>query len=1161
MDRASVNKTPCAKQCIINVLSLNVCGIKSKLLIQEFIDFLQSYDVVCLCETRCDDVDMSIVGETMENLGFVVVFKNRHEVSRYKSGGLVIAIKKNAPFKWKQIKHTYETLLSIRLDHIYLNLENDLIITAVYIPPSNSRYANKDHFDELDNLLLNYTNTDYFHLLCGDYNAHTGTMTDIIQVNDDDNNYFVNDDVYNNLNILSIPEPRFNQDATLDRSSYGKKLLEICKCNQVIILNGRMGHDRGVGKVTTSYNTTVDYVIGSPLLMKYVTHFEVLQYEPLYSDVHCGIRTQMTFSSTESNVIYEVNGNQAEGFAIAKPGKWSQDKESEYESRIDIHRIEQIVERLDMMGIDEICEELKDTLVNPAINVFPVQRKRQYVKITNGVCMKGFNGQTLKCRKQYHKARHKYNKRRSTANFTNMTKASKSYKMSLKQAKNKENVNLITRLRKNRDRNPKSYWKILKGYKKNLKIPIALDEFYEHFKLLADEDNDINSDENIPYEVNINDNNSILNDPITVEEVKKCIRTLKNNKSPGNDMILNEYIKCTQNVMLPLYVKLFNKILNTGHFPKEWLTGVIIPLYKNKGDIKDVNNYRGITLLSCVGKLFTSVLNERLKHFSDVTQAIGESQAGFRSDYSTLDHIFLLKCVIDIFNWKKEKLYCLFVDYKKAFDLVWREGLWYKLVKEKVDGKILNVIRSMYNNIKSCVMLEQQKSNTFICNMGVRQGENLSPLLFAFFVNDIESELIKHNCSYLNFKEDLLNNYLQLLVLMYADDTIILSDSEHGMKQALIALNSYCNDWKLKINCNKTKIVVFSRGKVQTDKYNFTFGCEKIEVVDHYKYLGVTFNYNGRFRKGELELKDQAKRAMYSILGTCRKHDLPVDIQIEMYNSMVLSIMTYASEIWGHYVIRELELLQMKFLKQVLCVHKKTSTDIVYGELGLFPLEITIKCRMIGYWVRILTGKQSKLSYIMYNCLLQLDQSGVYSSPWIAYIKGICNDCGMSGVWLSQNITNPIWFKKAIEMRLKDQWITVWNGNMSNKSVCSSYKMYKEVYGIEEYLLKLKKSNRILVSKLRASNNKLPIIVGRFQEIAREDRVCDKCEANVVGDEYHVLFVCQNENIAGWRNMYIPHFYRRRPNHLKFKLLMQTSNVNILNNLALFLRKIYSIFR
>ena len=117
---------------------------------------------------------------------------------------------------------------------------------------------------------------------------------------------------------------------------------------------------------------------------------------------------------------------------------------------------------------------------------------------------------------------------------------------------------------------------------------------------------------------------------------------------------------------------MFNKTLDTGIMPTEWLVGMIVPLYKNKGNKEDTNNYRGITLLSCMGKLFTSILNDRLNEYSNNISIINETQAGFRQGYSTLDHIFLLKNIIDLFTWKKRKLYCLFTDYQKAFDMVWR---------------------------------------------------------------------------------------------------------------------------------------------------------------------------------------------------------------------------------------------------------------------------------------------------------------------------------------------------------------------------------------------------------------------------------------------------------------------------------------------------------
>ena len=167
----------------------------------------------------------------------------------------------------------------------------------------------------------------------------------------------------------------------------------------------------------------------------------------------------------------------------------------------------------------------------------------------------------------------------------------------------------------------------------------------------------------------------------------------------------------------------------------------------------------------------------------------------------------------------------------------------------------------------------------------------------------------------------------------------------------------------------------------------------------------------------------------------------------------------------------------------------------------------------------------------------------------------------MSGAWLTQSVNNPNSFKKAIEIRLKDQWITTWNTNLIMKNICNSYRMYKVVYVMEEYLVKSSKKNRIMLSKLRACNNNLPIIEGRYRNISKEERICNMCENNFVGDEFHMLFVCQNENIVRLRNMYIPEYYKNRPSLYKYGLLIQTTSCKTLNNLALFLQAVFKMMR
>ena len=181
------------------------------------------------------------------------------------------------------------------------------------------------------------------------------------------------------------------------------------------------------------------------------------------------------------------------------------------------------------------------------------------------------------------------------------------------------------------------------------------------------------------------------------------------------------------------------------------------------------------------------------------------------------------------------------------------------------------MIKNLYLQVKSCVFLDGKKSDFFISARGVRQGENLSPLLFSLFVNDIEEEFISKGCKYIELNDEQIDNFLKLLILMYADDTIILADSESNMQTALRALKQYCDKWKLEINCSKTKISIFSRGKISTSKYKFLYGGSKIEIVNSYKYLGLEFNSSGSFKKTIESLKPQASRAMFSQISKSRR--------------------------------------------------------------------------------------------------------------------------------------------------------------------------------------------------------------------------------------------------------------------------------------------------
>ena len=126
-------------------------------------------------------------------------------------------------------------------------------------------------------------------------------------------------------------------------------------------------------------------------------------------------------------------------------------------------------------------------------------------------------------------------------------------------------------------------------------------------------------------------------------------------------------------------------------------------------------------------------------------------------------------------------------------------------------------------------------------------------------------------------------------------------------------------------------------------------------------------------------------------------------------------------------------------MKHILAVRKTTCNDVVYGELGKYPVIVHIKSRILNYWGRIITGKNDKLCFVMYQCLLKLYNENKFKSQWIDYIKKTLNNSGMSGIWLHQEALNFNWFKSAFERNVKDQFISEWFINLRNKSSCDTY--------------------------------------------------------------------------------------------------------------------------
>jgi len=226
----------------------------------------------------------------------------------------------------------------------------------------------------------------------------------------------------------------------------------------------------------------------------------------------------------------------------------------------------------------------------------------------------------------------------------------------------------------------------------------------------------------------------ILNGDITEDEVLNAIKNLKNGKAAGINDFVNEYFKYSSPQLVIIYCKLCNLVFNSGIVPETWLNGVIRPIYKNNDDANDPDNYKAFTLISCLGKLFTSIINSRLTFLANEFEIISRCHSGFRKGYSTTDNIFIMHALISLYFSFEKKLYCTFIDLRKAFDTVGRIGLWKILHNYGIKGKCFRIIYNMYDNIMSCIMHTNEKSDLFCLYARCTPREKLIPIFVFHFL-------------------------------------------------------------------------------------------------------------------------------------------------------------------------------------------------------------------------------------------------------------------------------------------------------------------------------------------------------------------------------------------------------------------------------------------
>ena len=1131
--------------------SISVNG--SKFEDTDFTKLIDGYSILCLQETR----------QPVKFPGYRSLNKTRKDE---KHGGVCTLIKNNISKGITLQQCSIPDVVICKASKSFFKQPEDIFIINSYIRPANSSsktidFSGLDQLKDLTEHINGLTNKGKV-ILCGDFNSRIGTDKDFItDISDARDTYIPLPE-----EILSH-QPSLRNAEDLKDNSYKRPFLDMIINNGLTILNGRTTGDM-LGKYTClrpSGSSTVDYFIISTDINTSVMHM-VVQPFTMYSDhkpllltlkIHQNnlshsLELSEKYKTAPSRFKLQCTSEAAFKEEIAKPAhidtlktinekSYSNDNDGTYDMNSDL------TDYLESVAMD--CLELTKTS----------KRKRSFINK-----QPWFSRETREAKKALNKsARLASELPNSDYLRQHFYKTKKTYKSLCTKRKEDHFADLNRQIEEGNILNWKQFKKLKQSKTKTQQFDtLDMDNFEEFFSSLYSNEHKTVSTERKDYltnkvkVINLEENTEsdmLLNKIITTDEVILSIKSLKKGKSSSDDKICNEFLKYLHNDGVNVLCKLYNKCLDTGTYP--WNNNVITPLHK-KGCKSNPDNYRAVAVSSTIGKLFSTILLNRILEFKSLKNPDPINQLGFTKGAQTNDHLLTLSTIASKYKKKKVPVYAVFVDFRKAFDSVCREALFYKIAKLGIQGKMFNTLYHMYNNSTGQIKLAGHVTNKFPIRKGTEQGHPLSPDLFKIYIKDLSDGLDSPNCPML------MNQIISHL--LWADDLILLALDPKTLQCQLDHLNKFCKDWGVEINVTKTKLLIFNRHILSHQPTGLNIGGYKLEHVDSYCYLGIEIHHTGNFATARAELKKKAMRSLYGLKSTVNKSRLSFRSLTTLFDSLIKPIALYGAPIWtptmnalknlsGLSIDSNNELkpsglkrmsalncekIHLHFLKWALGVNRKASNSAVWGESGRYPLIIECLNITLNYVKRLENMKDDSLVKLAYKeqKALKLDwYRGIepilnidprFSSDHITSYKMRTNKSitkvtsakkchtviykGITQKLPAQNIKPNIsqhFTAHLIIKSIKAAFRNLWLSDITQSRKLEYYRTHKQHFCKELYLDSvINYHDRVSTTRLRTSSHRLAIEIGRYSNIPREHRYCSWCKLSM-GD-----LVCESES-------------------------------------------------
>lgn len=430
-------------------------------------------------------------------------------------------------------------------------------------------------------------------------------------------------------------------------------------------------------------------------------------------------------------------------------------------------------------------------------------------------------------------------------------------------------------------------WKTVKNIRQDVreqvnKPLISLEIWERYFSELLKENRREFLTENLPMDINENYIENI--DRITSQEIKKTIKSMKNGKSAGPGDIPVELIKHGPPLLWELLADLMNKCIIEGEDPpREWNLAYLSTIHK-KGDRTICGNYRGISVLGSIGRLYGKIIKNRVEvDFTDI-----EEQSGFRAGRSCVDNIFSLRQVIEKRSERNLSTHLIFIDLEKAYDNVPLSKLFNVLDRSDISKAYVRAIFNLYKNAKCAVKRGKHVSETIKITKGLKQGCSLSPTLFKIYIQESIKEWTR-KCAGMGIEI----NDACLYTLLFADDQILIANDEDDVTYMLRKLIDEYTKWGLRINFNKTQYLCIGE-----QPRNIRVDSGIVRHCTEYKYLGSIISQE---RGSQYDIENrikQGKMVIRQLNGLLWSPKITKGVKRNLYRAIVEPIATYGAECW-----------------------------------------------------------------------------------------------------------------------------------------------------------------------------------------------------------------------------------------------------------------------